>query len=92
MTTDLHEILDAHVSKGPVPGAVGLLVKGDRTEVQAAGSADVEGTAPMARDSIFRIASMTKPIVAAAVMMLVEEGPVARGETRGRWLAGRASP
>ncbi|MET9583394.1 serine hydrolase domain-containing protein [Streptomyces sp. NPDC006539] len=92
MTTDLHEILDAHVSKGPVPGAVGLVVKGDRTEVQAAGSVDVEGTAPMARDSVFRIASMTKPIVAAAVMMLVEEGRIALDEPVGRWLPELASP
>ncbi|WP_326744236.1 beta-lactamase family protein [Streptomyces sp. NBC_00121] len=92
MTTDLHEILDAHVSKEPVPGAVGLVVKGDRTEVRAAGSVDVEGTAPMARDSVFRIASMTKPIVAAAVMMLVEEGRIALDEPVGRWLPELASP
>ncbi|MFI5629415.1 serine hydrolase domain-containing protein [Streptomyces sp. NPDC051664] len=92
MTTDLHEILDAHVSKGPVPGAVGLVARGDRTEVRAAGSADVEGTAPMARDSIFRIASMTKPIVAAAVMVLVEEGRIALDEPVGRWLPELASP
>ncbi|MGY5031483.1 serine hydrolase domain-containing protein [Streptomyces sp. 900116325] len=92
MTTDLHEILDAHVSKGPVPGAVGLVAKGDRTEVRAAGSADIEGTAPMVRDSIFRIASMTKPIVAAAVMMLVEEGRIALDEPVGRWLPELASP
>lgn len=92
MTTDLHEILDAHVSKGPVPGAVGLVAKGDRTEVRAVGSADIEGTAPMARDSIFRIASMTKPIVAAAVMMLVEEGRIALDEPVGRWLPELASP
>ncbi|WP_329451952.1 beta-lactamase family protein [Streptomyces sp. NBC_01724] len=92
MTTDLHGILDAHVSKGPVPGAVGLVVKGDRTEVRAAGSVDVEGTAPMARDSVFRIASMTKPIVAAAVMMLVEEGRIALDEPVGRWLPELASP
>ncbi|MET7787976.1 serine hydrolase domain-containing protein [Streptomyces sp900116325] len=92
MTTDLQEILDAHVSKGPVPGAVGLVAKGDRTEVRAAGSADIEGTAPMARDSIFRIASTTKPIVAAAVMMLVEEGRIALDEPVGRWLPELASP
>ncbi|MFF0286106.1 serine hydrolase domain-containing protein [Streptomyces sp. NPDC005262] len=92
MTTDLHEILDAHVSKGPVPGAVGLVARGDRTEVRATGSADIEGTAPMARDSIFRIASMTKPIVAAAVMMLVEEGRIAPDEPVGRWLPELASP
>ncbi|MGW3742764.1 serine hydrolase domain-containing protein [Streptomyces sp. NPDC005146] len=92
MATDLHDILDAHVSKGTVPGAVGLVARGDRTEVQAAGSADVEGTVPMARDSIFRIASMTKPIVAAAVMMLVEEGRIALDEPVGRWLPELASP
>ncbi|MET8127760.1 serine hydrolase domain-containing protein [Streptomyces sp. NPDC005065] len=92
MTTDLHDILDAHIGKGAVPGAVGLVARGDRTEVQAAGSADVEGTVPMARDSIFRIASMTKPIVAAAVMMLVEEGRIALDEPVGRWLPELASP
>ncbi|MET8513810.1 serine hydrolase domain-containing protein [Streptomyces sp. NPDC005077] len=92
MATDLHDILDAHVSKWTVPGAVGLVARGDRTEVQAAGSADVEGTVPMARDSIFRIASMTKPIVAAAVMMLVEEGRIALDEPVGRWLPELASP
>ncbi|MEV8206454.1 serine hydrolase domain-containing protein [Streptomyces sp. NPDC079189] len=92
MVTDLHDILDAHVSKWTVPGAVGLVARGDRTEVQAAGSADVEGTVPMARDSIFRIASMTKPIVAAAVMMLVEEGRIALDEPVGRWLPELASP
>ncbi|MER7806285.1 serine hydrolase domain-containing protein [Streptomyces sp900116325] len=92
MTTDLHEILDAHVSKGSVPGAVGLVAKGDRTEVRAVGSADIEGTAPMARDSIFRIASMTKPIVAAAVMTLVEEDRIALDEPVGRWLPELASP
>ncbi|MET8329471.1 serine hydrolase domain-containing protein [Streptomyces sp. NPDC005181] len=92
MTTDLHEILDTHVGKGPVPGVVGLVARGDRTEVHAVGSADVEGTAPMARDSIFRIASMTKPIVAAAVMMLVEEGRITLDEPIGRWLPELASP
>ncbi|WP_328889307.1 serine hydrolase domain-containing protein [Streptomyces sp. NBC_00316] len=92
MTTDLHEILHAHVSKGPVPGAVGLVARGDRVEVQATGSADAEGTVPMARDSIFRIASMTKPIVAAAVMMLVEDGRIALDDRIDRWLPELASP
>ena len=51
--------------------------------MRAVGSVDVEGTAPMARDSVFRIASITKPIVAAAVMMLVEEGRIALDEPVG---------
>jgi CubicO group peptidase (beta-lactamase class C family) len=46
----------------------------------------------MARDSIFRLASLTKPITAAAVMMLVEDGSVALGDPVGRWLPELAEP
>jgi CubicO group peptidase (beta-lactamase class C family) len=92
MTSSLHDILQTHVSKGPVPGAVGLVAHGDRVEVQAAGSADADGTAPMARDSIFRVASITKPITAAAVMMLVEDGQIALDDPVGPWLPELASP
>jgi CubicO group peptidase (beta-lactamase class C family) len=89
---DLRDTLDTHVSKGLVPGAVGLVAGGDRVEVEAVGSVDVEGTAPMARDSIFRIASITKPIVAAAVMMLLEDGRIALDDPVGQWLPELASP
>jgi CubicO group peptidase (beta-lactamase class C family) len=92
MTPSLRDILETHVSKGPVPGAVGLVAHGERVEVQVAGSADTGGTSPMARDSIFRIASMTKPITAAAVMMLVEDGQIALDDPVGRWLPELASP
>ena len=60
--TNLRAMLETHVSNGSVPGAVALVARGDRVEVRAVGSADVGGTAPMARDSIFRIASITKPM------------------------------
>ena len=90
--TDLHDILDKHVSNGSVPGAVGLVARGDQLEVQAVGSADVDGTSPMARDSIFRIASITKPITAAATMMLVEDGRIALDDPVGKWLPELASP
>ncbi|MFE0135692.1 serine hydrolase domain-containing protein [Streptomyces sp. NPDC059037] len=89
---DLRETLEAHVDKGSVPGAVGLVARGDRIEVAAVGSVDVEGSAPMARDSIFRIASITKPVVAAAVMMLVEDGRIALDDPVARWLPELASP
>ena len=88
----LRDILQSYVSNGSVPGAVGLITRGDRVEVAAAGFADVGGATPMARDSIFRIASITKPIVAAAVMMLVEDGRIALEEPVGRWLPEVASP
>ena len=88
----LRDILQTYVSDGSVPGAVGLLARGGHVEVQAAGSADVNGTAPMARDSIFRVASITKPITAAAVMMLVEDGRIALEDPVGPWLPELASP
>jgi CubicO group peptidase (beta-lactamase class C family) len=87
----LLDILDRHVGTGAVPGAVGLVARGDRTEVAAVGSAAVGG-APMTRESIFRIASVTKPITAAAVMMMVEEGLVALDDPVSRWLPELATP
>ncbi|TDU02638.1 CubicO group peptidase (beta-lactamase class C family) [Streptomyces sp. 846.5] len=90
--SDLNDVLEAHVGKGPVPGAVGLVARGDRIEVAAVGSVDVEGSAPMARDSIFRIASITKPIVAAAVMALVDDGRIGLQDPIAAWLPELASP
>ena len=88
----LRDILETNVGTGSVPGAVGLVARDGRVEVQAVGSADVQGSAPMARDSIFRIASITKPITAAAVMMLVEDGRIALDDPVRRWLPELASP
>ncbi|MER5612074.1 serine hydrolase domain-containing protein [Streptomyces sp. NPDC002215] len=90
--TDLNDVLKKHVGDGAAPGAVGLVARGDRAEVVAVGSADAEGTVPMRRDSIFRIASLTKPITAAAVMMLVEEGRIALNEPVRQWLPELAAP
>jgi CubicO group peptidase (beta-lactamase class C family) len=90
--SNLHDILQTHVSNGSMPGAVALVARGDRVEVQAAGFPDVDGTCPMGRDSIFRIASITKPITAAAVMMLVEDGRIALEDPVGHWLPELASP
>jgi CubicO group peptidase (beta-lactamase class C family) len=90
--TNLQDILETHVSNGSVPGAVGLVARGDRVEVQAVGSVDVGGTSPMARDSIFRIASITKPITAAAVMMLVDDGRIGLDDPLEQWLPELASP
>ncbi|MDQ7802302.1 serine hydrolase domain-containing protein [Amycolatopsis sp. A133] len=77
---------------GGLPGAVALVARGDQVEAAAAGSADVEGTLPMARDSLFRIASLTKPIVAAAVLLLADDGELALDDPVARWLPELASP
>ncbi|GAA5136113.1 serine hydrolase domain-containing protein [Pseudonocardia adelaidensis] len=90
--TTLHDILQRHVDDGTVPGAVALVARGDQVEVEAVGSMTVDGGAAMARDSIFRIASITKPITAAAVLMLVEDGRIALDEPVGTWLPEIAEP
>ncbi|MFJ7059580.1 serine hydrolase domain-containing protein [Streptomyces griseobrunneus] len=88
----LQELLDSHISGGPAPGAVALVARGDRVEVAAAGSATLAGTAPMRRDSVFRIASITKPVVAAAAMTLVEDGLIAPADPVAAWLPELSSP
>ncbi|WP_406458189.1 beta-lactamase family protein [Streptomyces sp. NBC_00876] len=88
----LRELLETHVRNGSVPGAVGLVARDGRVDVQAVGSAGTGGGTPMARDSIFRIASVTKPVTAAAAMMLVEDGRIALEDPVARWLPELASP
>jgi CubicO group peptidase (beta-lactamase class C family) len=90
--TRVHDVLETHVRNGSVPGAVALAAKGDRIAVEVVGSVDVEGTAPMARDSIFRVASITKPITAAAVMMLIDDGRILMDDPVEQWLPELASP
>lgn len=69
----LHDILSRHVDAGTAPGLTALVSRGGDTHVEVIGQMGVESNRPMRRDAIFRIASMTKPVVAAAAMILVEE-------------------
>jgi CubicO group peptidase (beta-lactamase class C family) len=89
--TNLDDLLAEYVSDGSVPGAVGVVARGDETEVAVVGSATVD-RAPMARNSIFRLASITKPITAAAVMILVEDGRIALHDRVDQWLPELANP
>ncbi|EPD59751.1 serine hydrolase domain-containing protein [Streptomyces sp. HGB0020] len=88
----LYETLQRHVDEGTAPGAVALVARGDDVEVVTVGSVDTDGTAPMARDSIFRIASITKPITAAAVLMLIEDGVLGLDSPVEEWLPELAKP
>jgi CubicO group peptidase (beta-lactamase class C family) len=64
-----------YVEKGQIPGAVVLIARKDKVAYSKAfGFRDREQKIPMTTDSIFRIASMTKPIVSVGAMMLAEEG------------------
>jgi CubicO group peptidase (beta-lactamase class C family) len=74
----------AAVERGAAPGAAALVAHGE--EIEVAGVGEVEP------DSIVRLASITKPITAAAVMVLVDEGRLSLGDRVARWLPELASP
>src|SRR5262245_13141995 len=69
----LHGALAAHVASGDMPGVVALVSRHGEVQVEAVGTQSFDGL-PMKRDTIFRIASMTKPVIGAVTLMLVEEG------------------
>ena len=69
----MHEVMAGHVQRGGVPGLVTLVSRRGEVHVDAIGTNAVGGRDPMRRDTIFRIASLTKPITATATMILVEE-------------------
>jgi CubicO group peptidase (beta-lactamase class C family) len=71
----LGEVMHRESERGRVPGAVALVARRGRIGYfEAFGRRDPVNGAPMAKDAIFRIYSMTKPIVSVAAMMLWEEG------------------
>jgi CubicO group peptidase (beta-lactamase class C family) len=69
----MHEVMAGHVESGLFPGLVTLVSRRGETRADAIGTLKFDGNDAMKRDTIFRIASITKPIVAAAAMSLVEE-------------------
>jgi CubicO group peptidase (beta-lactamase class C family) len=81
------EMVTADVEKGRLPGAVVLIArKGKVAYFQAIGFRDRASRAPMAKDAIFRIYSMTKPFTSVAAMMLVEEGKLQLTDPVSRYL------
>ncbi len=81
--------LKADVEKGAIPGGVVLVARHGRVALfEAIGVRNPETKAPMTKDAIFRIYSMSKPITSVSAMMLFEEGkfsladPVSRGSQR----------
>jgi CubicO group peptidase (beta-lactamase class C family) len=68
-------VMKAEVAKGTFPGAVTLIARrGEIVHFEAHGFQDAAKTKPMAKDTIFRMASMTKPMTTVAAMMLMEQG------------------
>lgn len=79
--------MQRYIDRGQVPGVVTLIARqGQVVHLESAGHRDVEARTPMTPDTIFRVASMTKPIVAAALMMLYEEGELQLSDPVSKWL------
>jgi CubicO group peptidase (beta-lactamase class C family) len=87
----LHAAAARHVGDELVPGLVALVARGAQVHVEALGTLAIGGP-PAARDSIFRISSMTKPITAAATLALIDEGLIGLDEPVDRLLPELASP
>jgi CubicO group peptidase (beta-lactamase class C family) len=67
------EAVAARMERGDIPGAVSLVARGEDVVVDVIGSTAFDGGVPMRRDTPFRIASMTKPVLAAVTMQLAED-------------------
>ena len=86
-TQRLMDVLRREVASGRLPGAVAMIARhGQIGLFEAVGQQDPRTDTPMKTDSIFRIYSMTKPLVSVAVMMLVERGQLLLSDPVSRWL------
>jgi CubicO group peptidase (beta-lactamase class C family) len=79
--------LQAVVDAGDLSGFVTLIWrKGEEAQVAAIGHRDIAAKAPMTRDTLFRIASMSKPVTSIAALMLLEEGKLRLDDPITKWL------
>ncbi len=82
----LHSTMTGYVERGDIPGIVTLIAQGDEIHVGAIGVQSIGDSTSMRRDTIFRIASITKPITAAATMVLVDDGRLSLDQSVVPWL------
>src|SRR6201991_1399995 len=76
----LRDVLSGYVERGDVPGLVALVSRRGQTHVETLGHTAYAGGRPMSPDTIFRVSSMSKPVTAAATMLLVEECRILLGD------------
>ena len=69
----MHKIMSGYVERGEIPGMVTLVSRRGETNVDVLGTTSANGKDPIRRDTIFRIASLSKPVTAVGAMILVDE-------------------
>ena len=83
----IHDAVQRHIDAGSLSGAVTLVARhGKIAHLEAHGLMDLESKRAMPKDGVFRLASMSKPVTAVAVMMLVEEGKVRLNDPVSRFI------
>ena len=83
----IHDTIQQHIQAGDFSGAVTLVARRGRVaHLEAQGRLDVKANTPMPADAIFRIASMSKPVTAAAVLMLLEDGKIRLSDPVSRFI------
>ena len=83
----IHDAVQRHIDAGLLSGAVTLVARdGKIAHLEAHGLMDLESKRAMQKDAVFRLASMSKPVTAVAVMMLVEEGKVRLNDPVSRFI------
>lgn len=82
----MHEVMHRYVDNGQLPGLVTLVSRRGDVHVDEIGTLAFDSKAPMRRDTIFRLASMTKPVTAVAAMILVEECKLRLDDPVDEWL------
>src|SRR5262245_2986637 len=83
----ISEAVQRSMTAGNADGPVPLVARrGNIAHFEAQGVMDVDTKKPMAKDSLFRLASMSKPITGVAVMMLVEEGKIRLNDPVSRFI------
>jgi len=81
------EMVQRHIEAGDISGAVTLVARrGQIAHFEARGSMDLESRTPMTKDAIFRLASMSKPVTAVAILMLLEEGRIRLNDPLSRFI------
>jgi CubicO group peptidase (beta-lactamase class C family) len=83
----LHAMVQRHMDLGDISGAVMLVARhGQLAYLDIQGTMDIETKQPMTRDSLFRMASMTKPVIGTAMMMMLEEGKIQLGDPVSKYI------